>query len=325
MSVRHLFSQLSFRRQFTISSKQLRLVPTFSAANSLLSRSYGIAAGKLPRNEAIASLGQEVHFIDADGAFQGLKSLEPLLASFDREIYHLICINPQVAPEPVLCRLYSKEQLEEDEKAAYWMKKEKKQGNKDPTKVVKKVEISWATAPNDLEHKLKRIDEFLQRGNRVEVILGTRKGMAKQTPEKVAGLVERIRKEAEKSGKEWKVAEGVIGVQYLIYLEGKRPKKRPVEERKPMRRRRGTMEEGKAAEEGEPTGEGEAVEERWVAEEGKVAGEEGPTGEGKAGQEGGAVNEENVVGELEVTAEPRATEGAAVVEEPMTTEEGKKM
>lgn len=235
MSLRHLFSRSSFCRQFKISFIQPRLQPTFLVASSLLSRSYGVSTRTLPRDEAIKPLGREIEFIDASGLFQGLKPLDYILANFDREKYHLVCLNPHVTPEPVRCRLFSKEQLEEDEKAAYWAKKEKKQGNKDPTKVVKKVEISWATAPGDLEHKLKRINEFLQRGNRVEVILGVKKGMAKQPLGRMVDLVERVRTEAEKSGKEWKEAEGVIGVQYLVYLEGKRLKK-TAEETKPIER-----------------------------------------------------------------------------------------
>lgn len=251
MSVRNLFSRSSFHRRFTISFIQPRLRPAFPGVSSPLSRSYGVSTRTLPRNEAIRPLSREVEFIDGSGAFQGLKSLEYILASFDREKYHLVCLNPHVAPEPVRCRLFSKEQLEEDERAAYWAKKEKKQNSKDPTKVVKKVEISWATAPNDLEHKLKRINEFLLRGNRVEVILGVKKGMAKQPLGRMVELVERVRKEAEKGGKEWKVAEGVIGVQYLVYLEGKRPKKITGEELKLMERGVTTEEEGNAAEEPE--------------------------------------------------------------------------
>lgn len=248
MFVRHLFNRLSFRRQFTISFIQPRSQPSFPpAANSLLSRSYATHPSKQLRNEAITPLGPNIHFIDASGAFQGLKVLDEILASFDREKYHLVCLNPQAAPEPVICKLISIEQLEEEKRVAYWAKKEKKQSNKDPTKVVKKVEISWATAPNDLEHKLKRIDEFLQKGNRVEVVLGVKKGMAKQPLGKMVGLVERVRKEAEASGKEWKEAEGAVGVQYLIYLEGNRPKKTAGEEGRP------TMERGVATETTEET------------------------------------------------------------------------
>lgn len=236
-----------------ISFVQPRLQSSFLVANSLLSRSYAVHAGNQPRNEAIIPFGPDINFIDANGTFHGLKSLEEILANFDREKYHLICINPQVAPEPVICKLYSIEQLEEEKRVAYWAKKEKKQSSKDPTKVVKTVEISWATAPNDLEHKLKRIEEFMQKGNRVEVILGVKKGMTKQPLGKMVELVERIRKEAEDSGKEWKEAEGVIGVQYLIYFEGKRPKRAAVVEgERPM-------EEGEAAGEQE-TGEKETGE-----------------------------------------------------------------
>lgn len=232
MSVRQFLSHSNLvRRQFTIPFTTPRLLPILPSANSLFSRSYAAFTGKLPRDGDIRHLCREIQFIDAAGKFQGLKSLDFILSRFDRELYHLVCINPHVVPEPPICKLISKEQLGEEERAAYHAKKTKKQSGKDPAKTVKTIEISWATAPNDFGHKLKRINEFLQKGNRVEVILGVKKGMAKQPLGKMVELVGKIKEEAEKSGKEWKPAEGNIGVQYMIYLEGNRPKK-PVEELK---------------------------------------------------------------------------------------------
>lgn len=267
MSVRHLFNSLGLvRRHITISPIAPRLQPVFPTANSLLSRSYAAPPGKLPRNRDIAKLCREVNFVDAEGKFHGVKNVETLLSMIDSEIYQLICINPHVIPDIPTCKLISTEDLKERERALYEAKKAKKQNDKDPAKVIKRIEISWATAPNDFDHKMKKVTEFLQKGNRVEIALGVKKGMAKQPLGKMAELVMRIKDQTEMDGKEWKPPEGKIGVQYVIYLEGERVKKAAVGEVRPVRQRR-VRGETKVEGEAKATDETEVGEETRTAEE----------------------------------------------------------
>lgn len=291
---RHLFNQsILCRRQFAVSSIP-RLLPAPPVANSLIPlhrRSYA-AYTRQPRDDEIKKLCREIQFIDAEGTFQGVKNLKYILSSFDREMYTLLSVNPHVAPEPVICKLVSREKLEAEEKAAYLAKKAKKRNSKDPSKVSKTIEISWATAANDLIHKMKRINEFLQKGNRVEVIMGVKKGMAKQPLAKMEELVNRIRAEVEDTAKEWKEAEGKIGVQYQVFLEGRRPKAGggtgPVEgggltdEERSVEKGRSMHAEGSAEEE-RSTEEEEPAEEKGSAEEGSPAGETKTLKEGNEG------------------------------------------
>ncbi|KAI5836864.1 hypothetical protein DFP73DRAFT_570424 [Morchella snyderi] len=233
MSVRHLF-----RRSLLFCQQPLRPLPTAFRAipasplvnNSLLPiprRRTLVDIAHCPRDEDIQKISPQIQLVDADGQFKGVQALESVLGSFDRGIYHLVCINP-VAENPI-CKLISKQTMVE---ASYMMDKKKKTVTKDPSKIVKIVEISWATAQNDLGHKIKKMVEFMQRGNRVEVVLGIKKGMAKQPLGKMAELVTRIRAEAEPYGREWKAPDGAIGMQYIVYFEGHKPKEepKPVEE-----------------------------------------------------------------------------------------------
>lgn len=223
MSVRHLF-----RRSFLI-PHPLRPPPPLpfrpphaSFPPTAFSRRTLVDFASCPRDEDILKINSQIHYIDADGQFKGVQPLETVLGSFDREIYHLVCIN-QTAENPI-CKLTPKELMVQ---ASYMMDKKKQLTTKDPSKIVKVVEISWATAQNDLGHKIKKMVEFMQRGNRVEVVLGIKKGMAKQPLGKMVELASHIRAEAEPYGREWKAPEGAIGTQYIIYFEGHRPKEEP--------------------------------------------------------------------------------------------------
>ncbi|KAL8635906.1 MAG: hypothetical protein Q9226_009308, partial [Calogaya cf. arnoldii] len=91
----------------------------------------------------------------------------------------------------------------------------------------KEVEVNWNIAVHDLEHRLKKMREFLNDGRRVEVVFGKkRKGWMQRkgvTDGEARGLLEMIRDQAAtvEGSKEWKEMEGQEGGELRIFFEAR--------------------------------------------------------------------------------------------------------
>jgi len=177
------------------------------------------------RNEDIIPLNGEIRYVDANLVHHGIIKFDDVINSFDRSEYVLLCVNPNVVSrnEPPTCLLTTIAHLLErerhDAEAANLalLKKQK------PTITTRVLEFTWAISEHDLAHKMKKMGEFMQKGNRVEVIVGTRKGMAKVKVEQAKELAAKIRETGEGFGKEWKKADGAFGAQFTLFFEGRAP------------------------------------------------------------------------------------------------------
>jgi len=86
----------------------------------------------------------------------------------------------------------------------------------------KQLELSWAIASNDLSHKIKRLQEFLDKGARVEVLLARKKGGRTATPEEAEALIERVKEVAASVAgtTEYKKSDGLPGTRMTLFFEG---------------------------------------------------------------------------------------------------------
>ncbi|KAI5801409.1 hypothetical protein DFH27DRAFT_622511 [Peziza echinospora] len=196
-----------------------RLTATTTTTNIPPPRPISLAPPRHPRDEEIPHT--HVNFVDEAGVFHGLYPLSELLLQINRETHHLICPNPTSEP-PVVAKLVSKQSLLD--LAAQHIQKIKldKLTKKTTRKVVtKEAQISWAISPHDLSYKLKKAVEVLDKGGRIEIHLGGKKGMMKVTLAQVEDLVSRIRAEMETCAKEWKEPEGELGAAMVLFYEGK--------------------------------------------------------------------------------------------------------
>ncbi|KAA8901710.1 hypothetical protein FN846DRAFT_110868 [Sphaerosporella brunnea] len=213
-----------------------------------------------------------VNYIDAAGKFHANGSVSEILRSLDRQKWTLVCINPTADEDiPLVCRVNSKEELAERDHQKYLETKEKRKIKKkdvNPQSVLKEIEISWAISEHDLQHRMKKAREFLGKGYRLNITIGVKKGMAKQTLIDAMALLERVEGEVLQCGRERAEPEGHVGKRYVMRLEGKR--------------RREGAEEG--AEEGE-------------AEEAEEGSEEKPKEEAEEGTEGRPIEEAEGVAE----------------------------
>ncbi|KAF7723739.1 hypothetical protein EC973_001715 [Apophysomyces ossiformis] len=142
--------------------------------------------GRPARDEEITS--RFVTYVDAEGQVHGKCRLDSVLQQFDRTKYFLVEVDPSARP-PV-CRLFEKKALFEKQKAS----KKKKQVA--PQNVLKEVTFGWNVSPHDLEHKLAKAIQFLDKGNKVKVDIVHKKGQKFLDPESkqkvVNGIIDQL-------------------------------------------------------------------------------------------------------------------------------------
>ncbi|GAA6014043.1 hypothetical protein JCM10207_000217 [Rhodosporidiobolus poonsookiae] len=115
-------------------------------------------------------------------------TLSSLLASLDRTRYALQLAD--ASHDPPICRLI-------DKKGEYDRAREKKQAQQDkaksPTSAAsappREVHFTWGVSAHDLQHKLKKGREFLEKGGRVLVCLGDKPGTKVRASGEVRGKV----------------------------------------------------------------------------------------------------------------------------------------
>ncbi|CCX12048.1 hypothetical protein FPQ18DRAFT_355455 [Pyronema domesticum] len=166
---------------------------------------------------------QEVHYINANNQFQGIVPLSQILSEIDRSTYQLVCLNPAAKEGPLICKLRTIEDLRAEDREKYSKAGKEKRKAKKPEKIVtKEIEISWAIDSNDLKHRMKKVTEFLDKGWKVELRLGIKKGMAKQALSTMKALLEHVRGICLEHGTEVYDPEGEIGRKYMMTFEGKK-------------------------------------------------------------------------------------------------------
>lgn len=117
-----------------------------------------------------------------------LLTLEPraILASMDRKADFLVEVAPATASKLTVCRIIPRRQVLEYEKL-----RSKKPKTKE--KLMKQLELNWAIGPNDLQHKLDRMKQFLDEGRRVELTIAKRRRGRDATPDERRTLLAAIR------------------------------------------------------------------------------------------------------------------------------------
>ena len=118
--------------------------------------------------------------------------------------------------KPAICKIISKEQLREQERA-------KSKPTKNPAHIVKTLELNWAIDRNDLSHRLNKMVQFLEKGNRVEVMLATKRKGRRATIEEAESVLELVREKVGQveGAKEWKAMQGRVLTPSVLFFEGK--------------------------------------------------------------------------------------------------------
>lgn len=151
--------------------------------------------------------------------------LKDVLGSFDHSKDFLAMMSRPEQEGPPICKILNRTfesgRLREQKKAS------KSQSNSKAGPEPKQLELNWAIAPHDFEHRLGKLEQFLKKGLNVELVLMRKRKGKKATVEEGQALVERINqrvKEVE-GADTWRPMEGAIKGPALgelrLYFKGK--------------------------------------------------------------------------------------------------------
>lgn len=180
--------------------------------------------GRLPRDDEITWPYVFVKTPSEDGheRLAGPRPVKEVLAELDLRKCSLQAVvmprpEDEEAPRWPICKIVNKK--EELTRA-----KELKERKKQAVVKEKELELNWALAPHDLEHKLKTMQKFLAKGYKVQVLLLKKKGSKARIADKDAkALLERIETAVAEvtDSKEWKKREGQVLGSLRLFLQGK--------------------------------------------------------------------------------------------------------
>lgn len=186
-----------------------------------------VKLARLPRDDEIRD--GYVHVVEDTDSYgrpvlSNPRRTKDLLAELDLKTHSLQVIEPSNMPKEELeqlewpvCRVVNKR--EELEKAKKEKDKKKATAIKEKT-----LELNWALAPHDQDHKLRTMQKFLAKGYRVQVVLMRKQnGKAKATAKDAQALVDRVVESAKEvtGSMEWKKREGNLLATMKINLQGK--------------------------------------------------------------------------------------------------------
>lgn len=175
----HGWSHFFLQQRVLVSSYMTNIKPTKS---------------RLPRNQEINA--ESITVIDETGKISGPHQTTKFFEDFDFEYKSLVTIlegNPEDG-RPPLCRIYDKSVLRDKEISALKKKATKKGVS------TKTIEISWAVDENDLNTKLRRLREFLEKGCHVDIFLKAKRRGREVTLDDGEKLVKRIRDTVKEAG-----------------------------------------------------------------------------------------------------------------------------
>jgi translation initiation factor IF-3 len=205
-------------------SKPLTSTRTFTSSPSRLAAKGPPAKRKQLWDEEIPA--RRIQLVDpTTEKLQEPQRLRDVLSTIDRKAYRIICVTPPPAGD------WSQEWIPtcklQDKKAAYEAEKAKKKTAqvKQAAEGTKTLELNWAIDTNDLGHRMKRMQDFLSQGKKVEIILARKKGGRKATAEECEELLQKIGLAAEevKGTKELKKFEGKLAGMGNLTYEGPKP------------------------------------------------------------------------------------------------------
>lgn len=189
-------------------------------------------SNSLPRDEAIRQVSDHIVLRREDGRLTEPRPLSSVLTEAhirDQTVVTIVLPRPgqKAGSQYPICVVLDRQSYEAAEAQRLREEREKKEGEKKAKKGTKELEINWAIAPHDLEHKMKRFREFLEKGLRVEMLLlrkGKRKGKVfRQASEDEADeLLNKVREEAGQvpGAREFKAPSGIVGKRYQLFFEG---------------------------------------------------------------------------------------------------------
>ncbi|KAL6879308.1 hypothetical protein J3F83DRAFT_725753 [Trichoderma novae-zelandiae] len=116
-----------------------------------------------------------------------------------------------------VCKIVNKRDEYERQKAL----KERKKASVASKAKTKEMELTWAIGGHDLATKMRQMGGFLEKGMKVDLLIGKKKGGKAVDAEEAREVLKKVTAEIERAGaRETKKAEGQVGGTMRLYLEG---------------------------------------------------------------------------------------------------------
>ncbi|ESZ96542.1 hypothetical protein SBOR_3044 [Sclerotinia borealis F-4128] len=142
---------------------------------------------RLPRDEEITA--PYLRLKNAEQGLESPRSTADILRTLNLKTHRLQVMTWGEDGEAPIARIIDKKEAHVRKKMVKSMKK--------PVAVVKTIEMNWAIENNDLGHRLEKMREFLEKGNKVEVLLAGKKKGRKAMVEEAEEVLKRIREFAD--------------------------------------------------------------------------------------------------------------------------------
>ncbi|KAF8898144.1 hypothetical protein CPB84DRAFT_1780974 [Gymnopilus junonius] len=178
---------------------------------------------KYPKNHQIEQ--EIVQLKDKDGTLHHAQKLSKILEDVDLST-HIVRL---VSPHPPIVQIFS---IMEDKMKQLEHKATKKVERQKRHIVNKEAQLSWFTAGQDLEHKLSKIREDLEKGDvRVDVFFNPKAKVRNPTPLEMTEQLDEAAKRMEGVGVEWREREFTRGIARISFQSTvKKEKLLPTEE-----------------------------------------------------------------------------------------------
>lgn len=171
---------------------------------------------EFPVNEKISAL--EVKLKNAEGKLSEPTSLYRLLSSIDRSSQYVLQISNAVDGQIPIVQIVTRADLvkrinrQEDQ-----LRHHKRTAKASKPK---QLELNWAISTNDLQLKMKQMQDFLAKGKKVEILFANKRHQRKASPEEAEALLKMVREKIDEVGAtEAAEMEGAILRQALLSVK----------------------------------------------------------------------------------------------------------
>ncbi|KAJ5627898.1 hypothetical protein N7490_010126 [Penicillium lividum] len=154
-----------------------------------------------------------VQLVNSQGDLEEPELLDDVLASFDRNKFFLVQVSPGAFKKPPVCKILNKLEYRNSEKAKEKAAKAAKQS-------FKQIELNWAIDAHDLEHRLKQLTTFLEKGRKVEIVLTRKKHKRPPTVDEIKYVMQNVLDTTrEAGGTQVKAMEGEPGKRVMLTVK----------------------------------------------------------------------------------------------------------
>ncbi|OAP62573.1 hypothetical protein AYL99_01800 [Fonsecaea erecta] len=147
-------------------------------------------------NERIRS--PKVQLKGPDGKLSEPQPLYKLLDSIDHTTQYVLQMNKPAEGEMAIVQIVTRTDLIQRINRQEDLLKNQKRLEKE--KRPKQLELNWAISANDLQLKMKQMQEFLKKGKKVELLLANKRHQRKASQEEAETLLKNVREKIEEVG-----------------------------------------------------------------------------------------------------------------------------